>query len=309
VDTAFLLCVERGKLESEALLMVESLREWAGGFADAPVYSFAPRAGHEPTERTLAGLRELGVEHVPDPLNERHPDRPNCNKIYACAWAERELDDELLVFVDSDTVFLREPAEFRDPDWLVGVRPVGSRNIGSRGEGDRWEEHWQHVYGVTGATGRPWVETVIEGERIRGYYNTGLVAVQRRAGVFKAWLDILEEVLASGFELKKMRGQVDQLIFAAVTADLDERLRVLPDIYNYPLPKRIKMRPEMQALDLDDLVHVHLHRWVHKPGFLDDVHPPLDTKSERYRWLAERLPLQPLLDEPFRFPAPTAARE
>ena len=41
---AFLLCVEHGRLESEAILLVESLRKWGGSYADAPVYAFAPAA-------------------------------------------------------------------------------------------------------------------------------------------------------------------------------------------------------------------------------------------------------------------------
>jgi hypothetical protein len=310
VTAAFLMCVERGRLEAEGLLLVSSLRRWGGTLAEAPVYSFAPRPGHEPADSTVAELAELGVKHTSEPLNAEHPELPNCNKVYACAWAERELDQDVLVFVDSDTVFLQEPSELLlGADWLVASRPVGSRNAGSRGEGDRNESNWQRLYEAVGATARPWVETVIERERIRAYFNTGLIAARREAGVYGAWRDALDGLLDSGFRLKKMRGQTDQMLFAAVVTDLHERVKILPDTYNYPLPKRIKMRTEMQALELDDLVHVHLHRWAHKPGFLDEVHPPLDTGSERYRWLAKRLPLEPLLDEPFRFPAPRAARD
>ena len=82
-----------------------------------------------------------------------------------------------------------------------------------------------------------------------------------------------------------------------------DRVKLLPDTYGYPLPKRIKLPAEMQALDLADLVHVHGHRWLHLPGLLREVDPPLDETTEAYRWLDERLPLEPTIEGPFRFPA------
>jgi len=45
---AFLICVEHGRLEGEAILLVESLRAWGGRCADSPVYAFAPRPDFKP---------------------------------------------------------------------------------------------------------------------------------------------------------------------------------------------------------------------------------------------------------------------
>jgi len=58
------------------------------------------------------------------------------------------------------------------------------------------------------------------------------------------------------------------VITPAVIADIHDRVRVLPDEYNYPLPKRRLLPPGVRELELDDLVHVHYHRWGHLPGFL-----------------------------------------
>ena len=113
-DVAFLICVERGRLESEALLLVESLRAWGGAQAEAPVYAFAPRRGHEPEPATADRLAELGATLIAEPLVERFADIPTFNKVSVSAWAERELDHETLVFTDSDTVFVGEPAELAD---------------------------------------------------------------------------------------------------------------------------------------------------------------------------------------------------
>jgi hypothetical protein len=81
-----------------------------------------------------------------------------------------------------------------------------------------------------------------------------------------------------------------------------ERVKVLPETYSYPLPKRIKLPARMRELELRDLVHVHGHRWLHFPGLLREVDPPLDPTDAKYRWLDARLPLEPAIEGPFRFP-------
>jgi hypothetical protein len=301
----FLLCVERGRLEPQALLCVESLRVWGGALASAPVFTFAPRPGHGPAAATISALADLGAVHVDEPLNPSHGDLPHTNKAYCCGWAERELEHDTLVFVDSDTVFLNEPTELAGDGWPAAVRPVGERNAGSTGEGHRNEAAWEELYSEQGVEARPFVETVVTGERIRAYFNAGLVAARRDAGVMGAWEEALERLFGSQLvhRRRKFRSQLDQLALAAVLADRFDHVRLLPDTYNYPLPKRILLPEPMRSLGLDELVHVHGHRWLHLPGLLGEVRPRLDPAGERYRWLDERLPLQPTIDEPFRFPA------
>ncbi len=45
------------------------------------------------------------------------------------------------------------------------------------------------------------------------------------------------------------------------------------------------------------MVHLHYRLWFHLADALPKVDPPFDPGSDRYRWLAERLPLQPEVDE------------
>jgi hypothetical protein len=89
------------------------------------------------------------------------------------------------------------------------------------------------------------------------------------------------------------------MAWAGAVAGIHDRLLSLPDPYNYPLPQRARLEPGAAGLELDALVHVHLHRWAHAPGFLAELEPALDRGSERYRWLDERLPLEPAIDESF----------
>jgi hypothetical protein len=299
----FLLCVERGKLESQALLCVDSLRTFGGELAHAPVYAFAPRPGSEPRDATVAALGNLDVSYVDEPLNPDHGELPHTNKVFVTAWAEQNLDHDVLAFIDTDTIFMREPSELAGGDWDAAVRPVGAVNMGSTGEGHKNEKAWQMLYHELGVDERPFVETVVARERIRAYFNAGLVALRRSSGLGVEWRDATLRLLDSPVANRApLRRQIDQLALGGVLAKRFERVRILPDTYNYPLPKRIKLPAEMQALDLADIVLVHGHRWLHFPGLLQEVHPPLDTSTEAYRWLDERLPLEPTIEGPFRFP-------
>jgi hypothetical protein len=303
MSVAFLICVERGSLEAQGLLCVASLREFGGAMSQSPVYAFAPRPGSEPGEDTIAALREMGVEYIEEPLNPDMGKIPHVNKVFVAAWAERNLDHEVLVFTDSDTVFLAEPAELAPGEWDAAARPVGSVNKGSTGEGHDNEEAWRTLYEVLGVRERPFLETVVERDRIRAYFNAGLVALRRDSGLGVAWRDATLALRASSVgERPVYRRQIDQLSLAGVLSDRMDRVKLLPDTYSYPLPKRIKLPSAMQALDLADLVHVHGHRWLHFPGLLEAVHPPLDPGSAVYEWLDARLPLEPTIDGPFRFP-------
>jgi hypothetical protein len=299
-ELAFLVRVAAGPLAAQSALFVESLRTWGGRLSEAPVYAFTSPDDAPPRE-TVERLEALGAIHVDLDLRGRRRDPPVLNKVYVCAWAERELDQHTLVFSDTDTVILNEPRELVEGDWIAASKPVGSsRAGGSKGPDKRNERFWQRMYGELGVRSEPWVTSVVDRKRIRAYWNTGLVAARRGAGLFGAWEKGLERLYAKDLVFRKPV-LMEQLAWSAITADHHDRIWELPDAYNYPLPKRRFLPEGMQALDLSDLTHVHLHKWAHLPGFLTEVLPPLDPDTDRYRWLDERLPLEPTIAGPFRW--------
>ena len=293
---AFLICVEHGRLETEAILLVESLRAWGGACADAPVYAFAPRADFLPEPATVEKLESMAVTVITEPLVDRFAETPTYNKVTVSAWAERELDHETLVFTDTDSVFLGEPVELASGEWDAAMRPVDRRIAGSRGKGKN-EPYWRRMYEALGVEARPFVETGVGRSPIRAYWNSGLVGARRSAGLFEAWERALIRLHDADLVFQKWPHFMDQLSWAAVTADHHDRVRILSAPYNYPLRHRGAVEPEATTYDLDDLVHLHYRLWFHMPDALEKVHPPFDSGGERYRWLAERLPLLPLVEE------------
>ena len=295
MNPAFLFCVEHGRLESEAILLVESLRAWGGAHAGAPAYAFAPRPGFQPEPATVERLTDLGCTFIDEPLVDRFADTPTFNKVTVSAWAERELDHETLVFTDTDCVFTAEPSELAEGDWVAALRPVDRRIAGSRGKG-KGEPYWSRMYELLGVKNRPFVQTTVGQMEIRAYWNSGLIGARRSAGLFGAWEDALVRLFDAGVVANKWPHFMDQLSLAAVTADVHDRVRILSDGYNYPLRHRAGLAPEAVELDLAQIVHLHYRLWFHMQGALEQVNPPFDPGSERYRWLAERLPIPPEVD-------------
>jgi hypothetical protein len=296
-DLAFLMCVERGRLETEAVLLCESLRRWGGAAAEAPVYAFSPRPDHQPASETVAGLDRLGATHVTESLVPDLPGGlPTFNKVFVSAWAERELEHETLVFTDTDTILVGEPGELLEGDWVAAARPVDRRIAGSRGKGKN-EPFWQRMYEALGVRSEPFVETAVGKMRIRAYWNSGLVAVRRHAGLFGAWERALKTLYDRDIVYHRMPQFMDQLSWAAVTADSHDRVRILADAYNYPLRQRGGLDDHARDLDLTDIVHLHYRLFFHLPDPLGAVSPPFDPGSEPYAWLAERLPIEPIVDE------------
>lgn len=300
MSLAFLACVEKGNLENQALLLFRSIRKFAGKYSDAPIYSFQPRVGPALKKETLKAFDKLGVIHSTKILNIRHHTYPIGNKIYVCAHAEKNLSEDVLVFMDSDTVFLGEPGDLDLPDGVaVAVRPSDNKNRGSSGPGDHMEAFWQKAYEITGAPPGQFVETVISKERLRAYWNAGLIAARRDQGVFGRWReDFLK--LSKSRKIYSKKNIIDQVSLAMTLSRIPEKVRILDYHYNYSLPKRIHMSPPMSEADLDTLVQIHYHRWFNRPGFLKLLEPQLNTETEAFIWLERQLPFKPTIDDKMR---------
>lgn len=298
MSLAFLLCVEAGNLENQASLLVRSIRRYGGRWSGCPIVAFQPREGPALSPATTALFRELDVDHRTDVLNTELADYPLANKAFVGARAERDRDEDVVVFVDSDSVILDEPAALDlPPDVDVAVRPVDRKGQGSAGPEDANEEYWRRLYGLCGVPfPPPFVSTTVDGRRVRAYWNTGLIAVRRDAGVFTEWLRCLRTA-AGANHVPRNSFFLEQMSFAPATALAGDAVRVLDHRYNYPLPLRTELPEPLRSTPLDDLVHVHYHKLFNRPGHLHLVRPRLDPASERVRWLEQFLPFRPTVTE------------
>ena len=139
-------CVEAGRLEGETLLLCSSLRRFGGALADSPVTAYRPRAGDELSPATRTALDELGVELIEDELNVEHAFHPIANKLHAGAHAEGAFGEESIAVLDSDAVFLAEPALLELADGIdAAAAPVGKVSEGTTGPGHENEPYWRDL--------------------------------------------------------------------------------------------------------------------------------------------------------------------
>lgn len=301
MNVAFLVCVEKGNLENQAMLLCRSIRRFGGRFGNAPIHCFKPRQGPSLGLETMALFEQLHVSFHDEVLNPDFDCYPIFNKVFVCAWAERNLGEEILVFLDSDSAILQEPSDFFLPAGVAAaVRPVDRKNKASAGPRDRQEAYWQKLYDLTGVQARPFVQTAVNGQTIRGYWNAGLIVARRSAGVFGDWRRDFE-LLMKAKHFPPHDGplnNMDQFSLATSLSRIHPQVRTLDYRYNYNLQLRALYAPAERSADLAELVHIHYHLCFNQPDFLQTVDPPLDRHSAIYRWLNGYLPFHPVLEDP-----------
>ena len=120
--------------ERESLLLAHSLRTFGGELSNCPLWLMVPQNLDQFSESTRQALRELDVQVHRFEVPEEALSFPFGGKVYAAAAAEFLASNEadILVWMDSDTIFAGEPAEFvLGENVSLGYRPVMLKNISS----------------------------------------------------------------------------------------------------------------------------------------------------------------------------------
>jgi hypothetical protein len=149
------------------------------------------------------------------------------------------------------------------------------------------------MYELAGVTEEPFVTALMDGRRVRAFWNGGLIVFRRRRGLAAEWLAFLELMLDGGHVPEEGRLNLDELTLSAILARDPGAVRELDHRYNHNLALRARLPEPQRSYRLADLVSVHYHIWFNRLGFLEDLRPRLDPSEERYRWLDELLPMTP----------------
>ena len=189
-NVGFVACIEGGILEAQALLLFESIRQYAGRFRDCPIYALSPRSGHSISKRARDKLDELKVNYIDVILNTECREYGSANRVAAAAYIEKVYPHEILVILDSDTLFLREPEKILlPPDVDVAVRPVDLKGMCTNGPADLFDSYWRDLCRCCSVDyeGIPWSESFVDRQRIKATYNGGLVVVRGKLGILRQW--------------------------------------------------------------------------------------------------------------------------
>ena len=312
-EVGFVACIEGGVLEAQTLLLFASIRRFAGRFCEAPLYALSPRAGHAISPAGLRKLEALEVVYIDRILNIECPEYGSANRVAAAAYIEETCTHEILVILDSDTLFLREPKELVLPANVdVAVRPVDVKGMSTRGLSDSCDRYWQDLCHCCGVDYEaiPWGESFVDHERIKANYNAGLVVVRTKLGILRRWADFFFRSIRKGLRPSTNAGSFrtgagwiepaagnlwgsNQAALSLAIWNTTRRVEELPPTYNYPLTQHDLIDAQLVRRVFPELVHVHYH-WLFAPDALA-VNPlftrggPLSALQED--WLRAATPI------------------
>jgi hypothetical protein len=297
MSIAFLICTEPGRLEGQSILLAESIRKFAGSMKDTPIYSFHPRVGNPIAPQTQKKFDQLGVIHQQIPLNVEFTDYYLANKPFVCAYAEQELDADILVFIDSDQCIFQEPSEFLLPEgYTIGLRPEYGKGIGSSGKGDKQDDYWRTLYELLDVKTERFITTPIGQQEIRAYWNSGLVAVRREVGIFTAWKQNFEKIMR--LKISPLQGDymIEQSSLSVTVCALNANVHTFSSTYSYPLPLHNRLSSNTKLKSFDQIVSIHyfnmffFSNWETRLGQIKNI----DFSSTQYTWLCDKLSAQKL---------------
>ena len=280
-NIAFVACIEKGVLERQALLLFESIRLYTGGFRDCAIYALSPRAGYTISASVRRKLEKLSVTYIDSVLNTECSEYGSANRVAAAAYVEQQHPHEILVILDSDTLFLREPNEILlRPDVDVAVRPVGVKGMCTSGPTDPFDSYWRDLCRCCGVDYDliPWTESVADRQRIKASYNAGLVIVRGKLGIMQRWADfffssVRQQLKPYAYDRRFRSGAgwvesgasrlwgSNQAALTLAIWSTTRRVRELGPTYNYQLTLHEQIGWRRRRKIFPNLVHVHYH-WI-----------------------------------------------
>lgn len=177
--------------ERESLLLARSIRTFGGNSANAPIWIMVPQGKSPFSETTRQALHALDVNLLPFIVPDSVLGFPFGGKVFAAAAAESLLGDRsrLLVWMDSDTVILREPRPFVIPEKIqLGYRPVMLKNISSLYD-EPIDRFWKLIFSgchTTESNIFP-MRTTVDEVTIRPQFNAGMMVVRPEKHLLRTW--------------------------------------------------------------------------------------------------------------------------
>jgi hypothetical protein len=307
-EVEFFLIAEAGLLEQQAALLCESIRLFGGSLAGSKITVVSPRGTRRPSPTTLRGLDKLDVEYLPIEIDSRCPEYGTSFRVHAAAHIERRSGPAIVVQLDSDTLFVREPILLAK-DRPAAARPVDTKGMCTTGPGDEFDPYWRDLCSVAGVDYEriPVLDTTIERLAVKASYNGGLVAARRADALFQHTEEIFDRLVAADLRPWRDRGHLvksgagmvsetgsaywgtSQAALSLAAVNNGQAVDLLPSSYNYPL----HLMDRASVIDLPP-VHIHYHWLASDPDFSPTamLDPRLGLPRPVRAWLLSRLPLR-----------------
>ena len=300
-------------LESQTLLLFESIRRYTGRFSGCTLYAVSPRAGHAISKRARRELDRLGAIHVDRVLNTECTEYGSANRVAAAGYIEETYSHDILVVLDSDTLFLREPSEILlSSNVDAAVRPVDLKGMSTNGPADHCDGYWRELCECCGVDydAIPLNESFVDRERIKANYNGGLVIVRGSLGILQTWAEFFFRSIRKGLKphanassFRTGAGWIqpaaanlwgsNQAALSLAIWSASPRVQELPSSFNYPLTLHSQIGEDVVRTTFPELVHVHYH-WLLSPDSLAAnplFNPDGPLSAAQMKWLRRKTPL------------------
>lgn len=291
-DLLFVVLTGSSQARKHFRLLVDSLRTFGRSYGRCPIWLFEVNPGAAACQE----FEKLGIRVLPLTVPDALKGYILADKVAACARAEELAPPGVksLVWLNPECFFTRPPELFDlAPAFDAALRPVHIRNVGLPVSAPL-DEYWERIYAAVGAQDTDLtVESFVDGQRIRAYYNTHAFAVTPQKGLFRRWQACFEALVCDrDFQQGACRDELHQIFLhqAVLSALLAttlqaERICNLPPEYSYPYHLHASIPPARRAQALNDLVCVVYEPEVpFDPGRMSDsaVNDPLKA------WFAAR---------------------
>jgi hypothetical protein len=273
-----------------ANLLIDSLRNFGGDLSRSPFWVFEA----DPERAPCGDLVQVGAQVIELQVPGSLKNYLFAGKVSACAQAETLAAAEVnsLVWLNAGCLIVQPPLDFElGESFDLAVRPVHIRNIGQPVTAPI-DAFWQRIYAeVELQDHRFSVESFVDGQRLRAYFNSHLLSINPSMSLFRRWLTHFEAlVLDQEFQSGPCQDELHQIFLhqailsALIAASIDpQRIHILPPGYSYPYHLHQDVPPDRRAKSLNELTCVAYEDLPLDPNQIKDIqiHEPLRS------WLLE----------------------
>jgi len=294
----FFFCVEPNSeiAITNATALAKSIRLFGGTFSSCPIIAVTPR--DEPvSSSTLMALEQCGVTYAKAPFASKKQ-FPHANKISAGVFIEIIASTTYLVFLDTDSLILNEPTLFfLSEDEDIGLTPVWAKGIGCSGPSDASMQLWRAAF-TEFEKNIPdeRVVTILEGEQIIPYYNSGMILTKKKDKFYSHWHSVFDHLISKVSIINILNPPclshykynplmfIEQFSLAVAVGAYLKRVKILPATYNCPLHHKETLSAAYQNtfFDLDHVVQWHHNNYLHSPDVLKTIGIDQSTTKLKY---------------------------
>jgi hypothetical protein len=292
----FALMLGSGENEKAALRLAHSIRSFGGEFCFNPIWMLSYRSEDELQEETRQELYALGARLIAFDIEPAMINFPFAGYINAASLAEGLAQGEAsyLVMMASDTLVLQSPMACLLPGGKsLGACPVHLKLLGS-GYEQPIDEFWRLIYHhchVDVESIFP-VQTIVDEQMVRAYFNAGLLVVRPERGLLRAWQANFDRMVClPEFDAYFQQNELyaifmHQAVLAGVTlAFLSEKeYQQLPFEMNYPLHLHNRVAVARRPAELSQLITCRYEDYAESFGN-PEVIDTLKIDEERQNWL------------------------